>query len=211
MSAIPLLVFAKAPIPGKVKTRLQSHCSAEQAARIALMLLENTLQKVCDYWPGPVLISTWLDQTHPALLALAKKYNVEIINQVKGDLGVKMRESFFEYGYPMAIIGSDVPHIKPDSLVVAHQILTSGGSVLGPSDDGGYYLIGLSTGADEVFQGHNWGSDSVLASTLSICESVGLQLKKLEPLQDIDTWSDLQAVKNKLPALNEYLITQGLV
>jgi len=211
MSKIPLLVFAKAPVPGKVKTRLQSHCTAEQAAAIARILLESTLEKVCKFWPGPVLISTWLDETHPALMALAEEHKVEIVSQVNGDLGTKMRESFFDYGYPMAIIGSDAPHIKPDSLVEAHQILASGNSVIGPSDDGGYYLIGLNEGADTIFEDHSWGDDSVLSSTLSKCDSIGLSPNQLEPLQDIDTWSDLLAAKGEVPSLDEYLSAEGLI
>lgn len=211
MFDIPLLVFAKAPIAGKVKTRLQSHCTAEQAAEIAGILLERTLHKVCAFWPGTVLISTWLDHAHPTLLALSELYQVDIVTQVSGDLGTKMRESFSLYGYPMAIIGSDAPHIQVRSLVNAHQLLAAGKSVIGPSQDGGYYFIGLSQMADGLFEGPEWGKDTVFSTTLSNSKSIGLKLQSLDSLQDIDTWDDLIAARTELPELNTFLENEGLL
>lgn len=208
---IPLLVFAKAPIPGKVKTRLESHCSQIQAAEIASILLDQTLANVCSVWPGDVFISTWLDFDHPFLRKLAKKYGVEILPQREGDLGQKMNAAFSEFGYPMVILGSDAPHVSERSLLDAHRQLSSKRSVIGPSEDGGYYLIGLAEAADQLFVGQSWGTASVLNKTLEASISSGLELLQLEPLQDVDTWDDLLVVQEKIPALRDYLILEKLL
>ena len=86
-----------------------------------------------------------------------------------------------------------------------------GQSVIGPSIDGGYYFIGLTQPADTLFQDKPWGSDAVLDATLKSSSERGLELKQLSPLQDVDTWQDLQQVQSKIPALQEYLNDHGLL
>lgn len=208
---IPLLLFAKAPIAGKVKTRLQTHCSAEQAAAIATILLEASLQRVCEYWQGPVYLSTWLDTKHPSLLALSERFNVEILAQCEGDLGRKMNHAFEGQGYPMAIMGCDAPHILPESLEQLYQVLEQGRSAIGPSCDGGYYIIGLAEPAPYLFEDMPWGSDKVLGLTRDRQYSSGLDLLELRALQDVDEWSDLLAVQKHLPQIASYLGQQKLV
>jgi len=87
VSDIPLLLFAKAPIAGKVKTRLQSHCSPEQAATIAEILLEESIVKATQAWPGEVFISVGLDIDHAFLQKMARQYPIKLTMQCDGDLG----------------------------------------------------------------------------------------------------------------------------
>lgn len=208
-SKFPLLLFAKAPIAGRVKTRLQSHCSAEQAAKIAEVLMEQSIQKAIQYWSGPVYLSVWLDQAHPFLQTMASRYSVSITRQCEGDLGAKMNHALKQYGYPAAVMGCDVPHISSEVLEQAQQVLSDGRSVIGPSEDGGYYVLGLTEPAAHLFRGVNWGTSRVFEQTLERASLRQHDLYHLPTLIDIDEWTDLQAVRKTLPSLDSYLKSQG--
>jgi len=197
----PLLLFAKAPIAGKVKTRLQTHCSPQQAASIAKVLLEESLIQATTYWPGKVYLSVALDSEHPFLQEMCAKYPVELVMQCTGDLGQKMSGAFDDFGYPAAIMGCDAPHIKAQDLQLAYQCLTQAQCVLGPSNDGGYYFIGLASAYPALFKDIAWGSDSVLSSTLVCAEKEQIDFKMLSPLNDVDEWQDVESVAQQLPTL----------
>ena len=198
---LPLMLFAKAPIAGKVKTRLQSHCSAEHAAKIAKVLLEESLIQATKYWPGKVILSVALDSEHPFLLSMCEKYSLELVVQCAGDLGQKMSATFDEFGYPAAIMGCDAPHIKAQDLQRAHQLLSAGQNVLGPSEDGGYYFIGLTSAQPVLFSGVEWGTSTVLETTLAHARKARVEFEMLSPLNDVDEWQDVQAVAKQLPNL----------
>jgi len=206
---LPLFLFAKAPIPGKVKTRLQSHCSAEQAADIAKVLLEESLFQATTHWPGKVYLSTALDVNHPFLQAMCDKYKVQLVEQCAGDLGEKMHGAFKSFGYPAAIMGCDAPHIKGDDFVRAHSLLLSGQPVLGPSEDGGYYFIGLPDSQIALFQNVDWGTDVVLSQTLDRASEQAVDFQMLTPLNDVDEWQDLVDVAKGFPSL-ALLVNKGL-
>ncbi len=206
---IPLLLFAKAPIAGEVKTRLQSHCTAEQAAGIAEILMEVSIHKATQYWPGPVYLSVWLDQAHPFLKEMTSRYPVSITQQRGGDLGAKMNHALEQYGYPAAVMGCDVPHINSDTLRAASLALSDGRSVVGPSEDGGYYLLGLAEPAAFLFSEMPWGTSAVLEQTLDRANQHLLDFLHLPTMIDIDEWHDVQAVKKAVPGLDAYLESQG--
>ena len=208
---IPLLIFAKAPIPGKVKTRLTSHCSEEQAAEIAGLLLNQCLVRVCEFWPGEVLVSTWLDVDHPELISICRKFDVELVRQKTGDLGAKMHAAFEERGYPCVILGSDAPHVSSQSLMEAYVSLSEQRSVLGPSRDGGYYLIGLTEPSPWLFNDMSWGTDAVLGLTRERIKGQGQRFVELGDLNDIDEWPDLIETLNEIPRVRDYLIDQDLI
>ena len=212
MSAdIPLFLFAKAPIPGKVKTRLQSHCSAEQAAKIACILLEESIRTVTKYWPGKLYLSVWLDSEHSFFERMQQQYSIELVLQCDGDLGAKMQNALARLGYPAVVMGCDAPHTSEQTLQAAYQGLLDGQSVIGPSEDGGYYLLGLNEPADFLFKGVAWGQESVLAQTLASAKQHQLELLQLDALNDVDEWRDLVKVADLLPALMEYLVGERLV
>ncbi len=203
---IPLLIFAKAPYAGKVKTRLLSHCSAQQAAEIAEILLEETLRVCKRAWPGKVLIAYWPAGNHPKITRLAEKYKVDVVVQSDGDLGKKMNHGFNSRGYPAAIIGSDAPLIDDSALNEAHRHLNEGNNVIGPSLDGGYYLIGLCESAPQLFNNIAWGSANVLEPTLARAH-----FHQLKRTSDIDHWEDVLNAAIRIPALKDYLISQQLI
>lgn len=210
-SAIPLLLFAKAPIAGKVKTRLQTHCSPAQCAAIAQILLSESVKRIIEDWPGKIYLSVWLDKEHTFIRTLCEQYGIELTDQSPGDLGAKMHHALESFGYPGAIIGADAPHMKPTELHRAHSLLLEGKSVVGVSQDGGYYFIGLSKSQPQLFNDMPWGSAEVLPETLRRARSLNLELTPLDPLRDVDEWQDLLLAAKQLPALAEYLQQQGLL
>jgi rSAM/selenodomain-associated transferase 1 len=208
---IPLHIFAKAPIAGAVKTRLQPDCTTKQSAQIAELLLDHCLSQAVKYWPDPVVINTAPNKNDPTIVGLGKRYQVEIVEQGKGSLGQRMLACFERYGYPLAIIGSDAPRITEQSFKRTHQALTGFNSVLGPSEDGGYYLIGLSASCPGLFEGVDWGTSTVRATTIAQATQHEISFEMLDPTNDVDIWEDLLEAANQLPTLMTYLQDQGLV
>jgi len=211
MSGIPLLLFAKAPIAGQVKTRLHSHCSPEQAAVIAEILLEESIVKAQSAWPGEVHLSVWLDYQHEFLQRMQKRYSLKVAQQAAGDLGEKMLAALNGFGYPAVVMGCDAPHVPAQVLQNAFDILSSGQSVIGPSEDGGYYLLGLQQPQPNLFNDIAWGGDQVLETTLVRARSTGLALHQLDVLNDVDEWQDVCRAARVLPRLADYIVSQGLV
>jgi len=211
VTEIPLILFAKAPIAGKVKTRLQSHCSPEQASEIAKILLEESILKTTQAWPGKVLLSIWLDHEHEFIQQMQQRYRIELVQQCEGDLGAKMANMLTRFGYPSVVMGCDVPQISGEVLASAYDYLCRGKSVIGPSNDGGYYLLGLQRPQPEIFVDMEWGVDTVLANTLQRAKEVELDLTELAILNDIDEWSDLLLAVRQLSNLENYLKHEGLL
>lgn len=210
-SKIPLLLFAKAPVAGNVKTRLQPQCSVEQAADIAKILLQETLRKATQNWSGEVLLCVWPDQQNPFLQSMATHYNVTLLTQGSGDLGEKMHQAFKRYGYPAAIIGCDAPHIDPLTFVQAYTRLSNGENVIAAADDGGYYFIGLAQPAKQLFTDIEWGSAQVFSQTMQRAQQQAMAFAQLKTLNDIDAWQDVLSAVKQLPGLQAYLEQQNLL
>lgn len=208
---IPLILFAKAPIAGQVKTRLTSHCSDQQAADIASLLIEASIEKALKIWPGQVMLSAAIDIDHPFFKEMTSRYNVSIIQQCDGHLGEKMRHALHGCGYPAAVMGCDAPHVSTESLRQTHRLLAQGQSVIGPADDGGYYMLGLSEPADALFEDKAWGTDQVLNLTLEAAQEIGCSLNYVSALNDVDEWPDLISAASQVSSLQQYLIANGLV
>jgi len=208
--SLPLILFAKAPIVGKVKTRLIPDCSAEQAAEIAKLLMEESIRRACESWPGSVYLSVWLDLEHAFFKQMLRQYPIQIVQQCAGDLGEKMRNALATVGYPAAVMGCDAPHTLASTLQRAHDLLLNGQSVIGPSEDGGYYFLGLAIDADALFIDKPWGENQVLNKTLASAESIALTLTLLPELNDVDEWSDLLSAAKQVPSLQSYLQAQNL-
>jgi rSAM/selenodomain-associated transferase 1 len=204
-SGIPLFLFAKAPIAGKVKTRLQPHCNAQQAADIAKILLEAAVQKCVAAWPGVVKLSVWLDREDDFLQSIARRYCLEIVFQNEGDLGAKMHNTFEEHGYPAAIMGCDAPHVLTSSLTQAYAMLHQEKNVIAPSEDGGYYFIGLSQACSGLFEHIVWGAENVYTDTQANAKKNGIEHFSLPSLNDVDTWQDVLSVAQLLPRLDAYI------
>ncbi len=209
----PLYVFAKAPIAGQVKTRLQTHCSQQQAADIAEILLTETLEQCTRHWPGRVVLSVGNAPQHKSVQALATQFDVEIVSQPEGDLGERMRAVFELADAPAAIIGADASLVSATVLRAAYVQMQQNNNVIGPSEDGGYYLIGLNPSAQamNLFDGIDWGTASVFQQTKDQAQRHSIALTLLSTLRDIDEWPDVLFASQSMPRLADYLRSRALV
>jgi rSAM/selenodomain-associated transferase 1 len=203
-----LILFAKVPIAGKVKTRLQSHLSPQQCAEVAKILLEESLKKATQAWRGQVILSVAQvgddDLSHPFIQQLQAKYDCKLTVQPDGDLGQRMAETFALMDSPCVIMGCDVPHLDSAILNKAYQSLQQGESIIGPSEDGGYYLIGLQECRRSLFEGIKWGGETVFSETLRRAKKDQLNIELLEQTYDIDQWHDLLRAAKQIPGLAEF-------
>ena len=199
-----LIVFVKAPTPGKVKTRLSPPLSPDQAANLYAAFVKDTLQtanKVSEarveiaYDPGDTVAElNWIDPPTPPPFFL----------QQGADLGARLTHAFtlaFENGSrKIIVIGSDTPHLDLSILESAFVILDQKEAVLGPAEDGGYYLIGLRQPNAFLFNNVPWSSDRVFLETLGRIQRSGLSFGLITPQSDIDTVADLKRLMERLDA-----------
>lgn len=192
-----LIVMAKQPRPGQVKTRLAAVCGAERAAEIAAVLIRETVILAAGNWPGDVYLCGAPDADHPLFQALAAEFHVRLVAQGGGDLGDRMarwlREGITRRG-AAAVMGCDVPHCEPHTVEQAYEALARGRNVLGPATDGGYYFLGMQQIAPVLFTGIEWGGNQVLDQTCMRAREAGIEFESLATLRDVDTWDDLVSV-----------------
>ena len=202
-----LLVFARAPRPGQVKTRLIPHVGAERAAAIYRDLLTGTLQTALH--AGFATTQLWLaGNRHPYFDKITSGTAPEIYQQQGADLGDRMHHAFARAlkRYRVAIlIGSDCPVLTVGDLKQARHALRKNDIVLGPARDGGYYLIGLCKNSSTLFKGIAWGEASVLSETRARIKALDWQLSLLTERWDVD---DLKSMRDYL-ALKENSLGQA--
>jgi len=192
-SAICLL--ARAPsAPGK--TRLTEGQSVERAHALRRALLLDTL--ACAIGSEFPTVVCYTPVT--ARQEFADLTNTELIPQSDGDLGMRMRSAFedvFAAGFErVVLIGSDLPTLPPDHITMAMIGLDRVPIVLGPAEDGGYYLIGLREPHPELFDGIAWGRREVLTQTFACAARVGASVELVPAWHDVDEPADLQRVSS---------------
>ena len=201
-----LLVFAKAPVPGQVKTRMQPHLSTAQSAQLHRRLVEHCLHS-CSSLPWAQL-QLWVGSDHPWWAQLQLVTSLSVHYQQGEDLGARMAGAVAsaandELG--LILIGTDCPDISGDYLRAAGAALQQHDVVLGPAEDGGYVLIGFSMQHREryaaVFAGVDWSTDKVLAQTRQRLVQQQLRWAELPVLCDIDRPEDLPLLQRHFPDL----------
>src|SRR4051812_19321568 len=140
-----LYVFARAPEPGRVKTRLVPAVGAEGAAALHAAFIDD----VCALSGGVAsrrVLSVAGDPDHPELVRIAAREGMERVRQPDGDLGARLASAIADGigagASRVAIIGTDSPSLPTQSLVDAFELLRDAAIVIGPADDGGYWLVG---------------------------------------------------------------------
>lgn len=186
---INLGVFAKPPLPGRVKTRLIPEIGAERAAQVYRYCLEYTLSvALASGLEYQVFLSDDCDDD----LFLDESFSL----QRGHDLGERMynalRLMLSSESDGAIIIGSDCLDLRPRHLLDAARALSSHELVFGPALDGGFTLIGCSVIDPELFHGVHWSTAGVLEKTLSNAKSLEYRCSLLEPLRDVDTLQDLE-------------------
>lgn len=186
-----VIVFVKNPRLGSVKTRLAETIGDRRALEIYERLLELTAAAASDVQANR---KVWYSDS----VRLNDQFDNNLFDkdvQHGSDLGERMLHSVasgFEAGYHhIVVIGSDCPELTGELLEKAFTSLNEADVVIGPSKDGGYYLIGFSLYVPAVFKNISWSTPDVFSATLDILERKGLSVAVLEELNDIDTEEDL--------------------
>ncbi len=186
------MVFAKAPILGQVKTRLQPLFSQQQSVELHQQLVHGCLQVAA--MVGNYSTDLWVGSEHDWWASLSEQYDVDLLLQRGNDLGERMSQAFEQTlpGVDKALlIGTDCPFITEGYLLEAFAQLDNCDVVIGPAEDGGYVLIGLSANQPALFQGISWGTDQVLAETINLIDQHRLSYVLLPVLRDIDRPEDV--------------------
>ena len=198
-----VVIFAKAPIPGLVKTRLCPPLTPDEAATLhgsfILDALERTKAAVAQLkLPIDRYLACAPSATHVFFKIMEERQGVKLIDQVGDDLGARMNQAFqtlFAQRYrQVLLVGTDVPTLPLDHFKQALTALEPHDLVLGPALDGGYYLIGLKRPAPELFADIPWSTDQVLRRTQEKAATIGFKASLIEPWRDVDTLADLEAL-----------------
>lgn len=195
MDALTLLVIAKAPVPGRVKTRLTPPCSPAQAAALAHAALLDTLRVlrrtpatrrvlVLDGEPGRV-----------------RSTGFDVVAQRAGGLDARLEGAFAGISGPALLVGMDTPQVTPALLTAAiHQLDRDGtDAVLGLADDGGWWAVGFRRPPAGAFTGIPMSSASTGAQQHRRLIELGLRVGALPVLRDVDTIGDARAVARRAP------------
>jgi uncharacterized protein len=185
-----LLVIAKEPVPGRVKTRLVPPCTPQQAAALAEAALVDTLHAVLaaparrrvlvlDGAPGP-----WLPP------------GFEITPQCGGGLDERLAGAFAAVAGPALLIGMDTPQLTPDLLAVDWEVADAW---FGPAADGGFWALGLRTAGAALVRGVPMSTADTGAVQLARLHAAGLRVAELPALRDVDTAADAVAVARQAP------------
>lgn len=191
-----ICVFAKPPQAGDVKTRLIPLLGKDAAAALAEAFLLDTWAAVCDLpWARAIIASTGtlnrpLGQRAP-----------EVWLQGEGDLGARLERIFtraLESSSFALTLGADSPGLPASHLERARLALAEAEAVIGPCDDGGFYLLGLRRCPSELLAGISWSQSNTFAQTLAKLEAAGLRVRVLEPWFDVDRPRDLARLRGLL-------------
>ena len=187
-----IVLFAKAPRPGRVKTRLIPALSAEDSAALYEAFVRDMWQRLRGVAPDSCFL--YSDRAWPPYVELAGAGRAAL--QRGGDLGAKLLHGFEElnaHGYDrILIVGSDSPTLPADYLRRGLDLLASKDAVLGPTLDGGYYAVGCRVPKAEMFNQVTWSSPATLEHTERAFEGMGWSIERLPQWYDVDTVDDLR-------------------
>jgi rSAM/selenodomain-associated transferase 1 len=203
-----ILLFLKFPEPGRVKTRLAAAMGAENAAKAYRCLVAEVCRQLAEEDDLLVLfdppdreldVAAWLRELMPSR-------RFALSPQVEGDLGSRLTHAFdaaFARGYKLATaIGSDCVELTPAHFAEAWRELDRADGVIGPTVDGGYYLLALKTPQPTLFREIDWSTGAVFEQTVERAASAGLRLHVLPALHDVDTVEDWQRAESQMRAAN---------
>lgn len=196
-----LILFTRVPEPGKTKTRLQPTLSAEECVKLHTAILKD-VAAACGTVNADLFVCFTGPDRAPASFSALFPEGTAFFPQAGEGLGVRMERALrdvLEQGYRSALLfGSDVPEIEAEDLNSAFRILEQRDAVLGPTTDGGYWLIGLNAPSGAPFDVKEYSTDSVLTNTLDSMKAAGLTVGTVRERSDIDTPEDLNAFRERV-------------
>ena len=199
MDRTSLNIFAKAPVPGTVKTRMSPPLSPAQCLRLHRALVNHTLARMRPLIASGLeaclcLTGTLQEALEQAGRMEARGFGVDV--QRGAHLGERLSHALttrFNQGFPKVIfVGTDCPSLGSKTVRDAVRALDRQEVVIGPAQDGGYYLIGFAACLPEILQGIPWGTPAVHETTLDRLRRRGAGWKLLERQADLDTFGDLK-------------------
>ncbi|MCW9023404.1 MAG: TIGR04282 family arsenosugar biosynthesis glycosyltransferase [Gammaproteobacteria bacterium] len=196
-----ILVFAKAPVAGKAKTRLVPELGEAGAAELAEKLIVHTIEKTMSR--ELCLVELWCspDAEHGLFKLLAEKYSMPLKVQQGSDLGQRMAyaiKAALIDSESVILIGTDCPAMTSETLQYALAELNEKQEiVITPAEDGGYTLIGMNKPQSEIFDRVKWGSADVMSQTRNNLQQLQLAWYELPTSWDIDTPADLHRAQQQ--------------
>jgi len=185
-------IFAKQPLAGKAKTRLAQATSPDLAQRVAQALLEDSLDHFSGIQASRAIV--YAPATGTTFFSQLAQGRYDLIPQCDGDLGHRLHHFFANarrHGYSRIIaVGADSPTLPIDYVEHAFTALEAHDVVIGPAQDGGYYLIGGSLQELAIFDDIPWSSTRVLEVTIECVQKASARLALLPPWYDVDTAAD---------------------
>ncbi|GAB3678152.1 TIGR04282 family arsenosugar biosynthesis glycosyltransferase [Salinisphaera aquimarina] len=201
---IGLLIFAKAPEPGRCKTRLARRCGNRRAARLYRAMLENAVASARQQFSGYIALLCAPDIRHPFFKRLARRYDLHLVRQARGDLGERMQRGAHQGlrdHSRIVLMGSDQPALDDDWLAQAHDALGDEHSAwLAPTHDGGYWAIGLRRSEPRLFRGPHWSTPRVAGKTMQRMRALNLDHTTFATRRDVDEWRDWKTLSPCLRA-----------
>jgi hypothetical protein len=196
--------MARAPRPGEGKTRLRGVLSDEACVRLQEAFLRHAIDVALEARVGAVhLAYTPADAASWAESEFGGR--ISLFPQQGDGLGARMLAALQrvegEGFVPLLVMGTDTPLLQPRHLRMALDSLNRTELCLGPSADGGYYLLACRSALSKIFDGVPWGTNRVLATTFRLAEEAGLRFNLIETLYDIDTPDDLARLREDLATL----------
>ncbi len=190
-----LLILAKYPEPGAVMTRLCPPLSPDDAARLQRSCLRLLCERAFRAWPVQPKLIFSPDDAEDRFRELVGPF-IPARPQGEGDLGERMlhaaQTSFADGADEVILVGSDSPTMPAARITDVQRELQKHDAVIGPCDDGGFYVLGLKKTHDEMFSDIAWGGDQACAQTIQRLKSCGLKTTSIDPWYDIDRIDDLR-------------------
>ena len=192
------LLFLKEPVEGKVKTRLAKDIGNASATEHYLHFLKHISSKLQKIHCDVLVIYSCATKSPTTLYSIFP--NADFAEQSSGDLGKRLTHGFqyaFDQDYTNVIaLGGDSPDLPEEYIINSFAQLDRHQSCIGPTEDGGYYLIGMSKFMPELFQNITWSTSTVFAETREIIHSLKISCHVLPEWYDIDTIDDLKRYQN---------------
>ncbi len=191
-----LIVFTKAPVPGRVKTRLMPDLTPGQCSELQDAFIQDIISKFSARPDLDIMICHTPDDT----ALYFTRFGVKLFPQGSGEFGERICRCLnraVSMGAPKVfLIGSDIPHLEPVELEHALEALDSADMVFGPAEDGGYYLVGIKKRVSHaVFMEIPWSSAATLEVTEAKAHALGIRTARLKKYFDIDTFDDLKRLR----------------
>jgi uncharacterized protein len=188
---VEVVLMARAPEPGRAKTRLVPRLGAEGAARLHAALVRHALREIAASGL-PAALSCAPDSRQPFFAECAAEFDVRLTDQSDGDLGARMAAVFEGAERPTLLMGSDCPAIDASLLRRCAAALSEGANaVFLPAEDGGYGLVGLRRPIPEIFTDMPWGGPNVMSETRRRLRMLGIAHVEIAEIWDVDRPEDL--------------------